>query len=868
LAKAGDIADRIRLGGRHVVLPSGDLYEGAQRLGRLTRTEVALLRFLASHPGRLFSQKDLLAEVWGYSPRVRSRTVISTVHRLRGKIEDDPKAPRFVVSSGGSYGFTREEARLDSVPVWAAGIGPFAGGEARRSLVQVGPGQITGLVGLGGVGKSRLALELARTGSWPGGVTFVELSDEGDVSHQLLARIGTEDPARCAAVLASRGTNLVVLDGCDVDRDGVRDLLHAVVPGSGHTHWLLTSRRPVGVAGEVRVAVPGLEIDAAVALLRNRAPAWRDVPDPELMQLAKRLEGHPQGLLLATARANILGPREVVERLEDGTQGGLEAIFAEAWGHLEGAERRVLEGLAGAPVPLSVAAVAAASGVDEGAVLDALVRLAEQSLVVSERLETGVTRVRCAAVVARQVANRSDRDVWPQLVSHATDVARRFALGVDMSAVPELAFDLRFYREALRHAARAGDPESVAWLAVVVATHEHATGADRDSAGVLAQALESPLAPATEICVRIARSRLSANRGLSPFEDLDRALALAEEVGDATLELKVRLYRHGDRAFRLDEAQRARSLARELGHPAAEAIVERILGNHALRSGRVADAAEHYRRSIDLAAAHGQHTSALWSRSNLAVVHGVSGDLARSERELWAIFEDADALGLGGPFCSAGANLAEVLKLRGDLEQAAEVCERTLQVLRARGAASDEASLVLARAMVDMDRGREEEARRDLGRLLRYRPELPAAGRATSVCALVGIALLAGRQPTAQALLDEAEPDADALSRAVLGMARAWTVLVDGDRAHAASLLEKSAEVLSSRGLEPTATLARAFRQIACEVRDADDPLLRSLADGEAPHRDLAAAIVTGVAPDGAGFDARLAAFLVSCQRM
>ncbi|MEN0066904.1 MAG: helix-turn-helix domain-containing protein, partial [Myxococcota bacterium] len=71
------------------------------RVCRLSDLEVRLLRFLAAHPNRLWSNEDLLTRVWGYRMHVRTRTVSHTLHRIRKKIEPDPRTPTLLQSSYG-----------------------------------------------------------------------------------------------------------------------------------------------------------------------------------------------------------------------------------------------------------------------------------------------------------------------------------------------------------------------------------------------------------------------------------------------------------------------------------------------------------------------------------------------------------------------------------------------------------------------------------------------------------------------------------------------------------------------------------------------------------------------------------------------
>jgi len=73
----------------------------------LTRREFDLLAFLAAHPNRTFSRRQLLAEVWSSSVAWQDAdTVTEHVRRVRRKIERDPRRPRWLVTSpGGGYRF-------------------------------------------------------------------------------------------------------------------------------------------------------------------------------------------------------------------------------------------------------------------------------------------------------------------------------------------------------------------------------------------------------------------------------------------------------------------------------------------------------------------------------------------------------------------------------------------------------------------------------------------------------------------------------------------------------------------------------------------------------------------------------------------
>lgn len=67
----------------------------------LTAREFDLLLFFARHPGRVFSRIQLLDKVWGYNHEGYEHTVNSHINRLRGKIEENPAEPRYVLTVWG-----------------------------------------------------------------------------------------------------------------------------------------------------------------------------------------------------------------------------------------------------------------------------------------------------------------------------------------------------------------------------------------------------------------------------------------------------------------------------------------------------------------------------------------------------------------------------------------------------------------------------------------------------------------------------------------------------------------------------------------------------------------------------------------------
>lgn len=188
------------------------------------------------------------------------------------------------------------------------------------------------LVGVGGVGKTRVALAAAeRLESDRDLTAFVplnEVSDEEEVLPALGRALGLTAPTLDAVAIAlSSRRALIVLDNCEHVIDAAADLAEELLAASGTVTVLATSREGLAADGEQLVAVPGLDGSgddaAAVALFvdraRNVAATFElDTGDVTIVaEICRRLDGLPLAIELAAARANVLTPRELLERLDE-----------------------------------------------------------------------------------------------------------------------------------------------------------------------------------------------------------------------------------------------------------------------------------------------------------------------------------------------------------------------------------------------------------------------------------------------------------------------------------------------------------------------------------------------------------------------
>jgi predicted ATPase/class 3 adenylate cyclase len=174
------------------------------------------------------------------------------------------------------------------------------------------------LTGPGGSGKTRLALHAAAelVGEYDDGVWFVPLASvhDGDLLEPAIAKaLGVRGELR--AHLCGK-TALLVLDNFEHLLDA-SPLVAQLIAEAKTITVLATSRARLGLAAEVEYRVPTLAGDDAVALFEVRARALKPSfdPDGEVKAICDRLDGLPLAIELAAARARILTPAQILERL-------------------------------------------------------------------------------------------------------------------------------------------------------------------------------------------------------------------------------------------------------------------------------------------------------------------------------------------------------------------------------------------------------------------------------------------------------------------------------------------------------------------------------------------------------------------------
>lgn len=327
----------------------------------------------------------------------------------------------------------------------------FVGRSAEVAEVEtlLAEGRLVTLTGVGGVGKTRLALETASRllPDFADGVFWCDLSALADpalVPGAVAQVFDVREQAATSllenlAVRLRETEVLVLLDNCEHLRDACAEVAQALVPTCPRLRLLATSREPLGVAGETDYPVPPLRGAAgagepgeflasdAVSLFLARARAARPrlVIDDAALAAAGRicaeLDGLPLAIELAAARAKALSFPEIEARLVDRFRflvswrrltPGRHQTLREAmdWSYqlLAPEEQSLLPRLAvfSGSFTLEAAAAVCLDGDGERA-LDLVGRLVDASLVVP-RQNDGVTRYRLLETVRQYARERID----------------------------------------------------------------------------------------------------------------------------------------------------------------------------------------------------------------------------------------------------------------------------------------------------------------------------------------------------------------------------------------------------------------------------------------------------------------------------
>jgi DNA-binding response OmpR family regulator/tetratricopeptide (TPR) repeat protein len=841
-----ELGDRLVLEDRVVDLAARQVLFGDQVLS-ISPMELSLLRYLAGRPGRVVPTAELLREVWGYRDTARTRTVSTTVARLRAKIERDTRAPVHLHAAWG-VGY-----RFEPIRQVASAVEPltrFFGRTAelaRLDALRVEGRRLVNLVGPGGVGKTRLVREWARVGA--GSVLWCELagtSTDEEVLTALATVLGTARSRDLEAAIdaaLARLAGVLVLDNVEQVAAAVAARLArwtTVAPG---LQFLVTSRVVLHAAGEAVVMLEPLA-DGGVELFRDRAAAagapLDDADAVEVAALVADLDAMPLALELVAPRLRVLGLGGLRRHLARGRPApGLATAFEASWKLLEEVDQQGLAGLAVFRGPFELDAASAVLGFDA---LETVARLMDHSLV--QRRDERFALLQ----IIRQQAG-------PRRTDSAVD--GRHAAWFARWGSAELGPALRSYgRREILHDMQADRDDILAAAEHAVAHEGHDLAVDTVSAAVLAVthlgpwsaglALVDRALARTEVplltraawmrtAARFARSLRTpdfdarSQAALEAARETDdpaalieglrgrgeahhvrgrhaeaearyrEALAVAEHLEDAKSVARCHLALAGVAHYQtryVEAAQRfeqAVHYARTHARPRSEALAMRNLAMVRSAQGHVEEAIAWGRRAEQIAQRLDDQSLFVACASLLGSLLGNVGDIEGSEHYLRAAEGWYEHVGDRANATLMRIMLARRLRDRGDLEAAEAGCREALVVFRdidnRRMVSFSLQMLALLRGELCSDNdvvARFEELASDLREAIALDDEDGrAATAAVARVALARLALRAGRREQAESIMQDVEP-AEGEAAAELVRARLLAIRGDGEGALAA----------------------------------------------------------------------------------
>jgi predicted ATPase/DNA-binding CsgD family transcriptional regulator len=483
---------------------------------------------------------------------------------------------------------------LNNLP---AQVSSFIGRDAELVAVRnlVAGSRLVTLTGAGGVGKSRLGLQVAAglpdgTGDGAWFADLAPLSDPDLVAVTVADVLGLrQEPGRpvldTVVEAVGRRSLLVLLDNCEHVIGGCAKLADALLRNCPNLALLATSREPLGIGGEYVYRLPSMGLPAdgddqdairaseAVRLLEDRAaaqgvPLAADEPTTQIAgRICRRLDGIPLAIELAAARLRVLPASELEARLDErfalltgGSRAGLprqqtlRAMVDWSWELLTGAERAVLARLSvfaggfGLAAAEAVAAGPDAPAAEVAALLGALV---DKSLVQFGDTGSGPGRYRLLETVRQYTAGclgeLGPTAAGPAQMAHRdyylalTEAAAPQLRGVDQAAwLDRLDAELGNLRAAIAFSLTQPDPEPGLRLAASLRMYWTIRGHAAEGAEALRALLDRP--PAQGATAVRARALAAAARLLGQTGDYaiaadhcEEALAMARAIGDEYL---------------------------------------------------------------------------------------------------------------------------------------------------------------------------------------------------------------------------------------------------------------------------------------------------------------------------------------------
>ena len=600
------------------------------------------------------------------------------------------------------------------------------------------------LLGMGGLGKSRLSLQAAAElmAHYPDGVWFIDLAPLRDgklVLAEAAQVLGLrEEPGRPLLVsleqLLKDRRVLLVVDNCEHLLPAAASLIHAVLQAAPKVAVMASSRASLRIPGEHIYAVKPLPLPAAsdglatlsrstavrlfVARAREQRPDFElsEAEAPAVAELVARLEGIPLALELAAARLLALSVSEINRRLKnrfklltggslvrDERQQTLRGLVDWSYDMLEAPERAALQRLAvfrgGFDLP-AAEAVCADAELEADEVMDLVASLVEKSLVAMEQRD-GESRFRMLETIREYAGEKLAESQGMQ----AAAAARHCHYFFDLS---------KRGRDGMQ------GPQQRQWLDRLGLEHDNLRAAMR-----VPQTDDSGVDPFVALKMAVALQNFWVVRGFST----EGRTAVAEMLAHAAVAASATARAHG-------------------------LYVGAVL---ALTQGELAEALRMLEECLLLRRQGGTSVEVASTLSTLTATRLSSGDIEGARRD------GCEAVALFGQSTHrvgqaiSTTQLGQVEAHAGELEAARGYLHAALVIAKAIGNLDTEGEAEMVLGEVAMDSGDEAQARQHLQRSLQVFADAgDPRGEASARCALGGLALRVGDPASAGPWLHDA----------------------------------------------------------------------------------------------------------------
>jgi non-specific serine/threonine protein kinase len=682
----------------------------------------------------------VIAKAMAKAPEERFATCREMVEAARAALGAAGHAPAPAVAEPAAAAPAPAPPR-SNLPVPAT---PLVGREeeldAVLALLRQPAARLVTLTGLGGTGKSRLALEAATTIRDDfDGTFFVDLSPVHDpqlVATAIADVLGVRDrpDQTLVAAIAERlgdGTALLVLDEFEQVLPAAT-MIGELLGASPGLKVLTTCRTQLRIRGEREYAVPPLAVPAggaaaatspAVQLFVERAQEVKpsfELGDDNLAAVAeicRRLEGIPLAIELAAARVKLLTPEQILGRLEEkrlafltggGQQDSLrdaiewsynllddraKDLFARLGVFVGGSSLETAEAVAGEPL-----------GLEFGEVLDAIAGLVDNGLVRQGESAEGEPRFRMLETI-REYAIEKLTDAGALAETRTRHLERYVALAE--TAEPELTRagqavwlerlteENDNIRAALAWSFESGQVELGLRLAGSLVRFWSIRGLMSEGRRWLAAALEAAAGVPPGVLGKAYFSAGYAALGQGDYAQakpfFEESLALGRDAGDVRLEAQALqqlgwlAMAGGARDDASDYAGKALELARGIGDKLVQSGALNILAEVAAEQGDGTAANALYEQSLALRRELGDKRLIANSVLTLGRAELTRGETAHATSLLQEGCGIARQLGDTWSVSLALVNLGRAALFNGDLPEAAKLFREALTLAKERG---------------------------------------------------------------------------------------------------------------------------------------------------------------------------------------